>query len=83
MDLQPEKYGLSFDIKKCTTSGRALGDENVIGIRAFNLCKVEVNVWLCEAVLVDYTDSLLGAADHAKCEWSNAVMHIIINTETL
>ena len=35
--LQPEKYGLSFDIKKCTTSGWALGDENVIGIRAFNL----------------------------------------------
>ena len=36
MDLQPEKYGLSFDIKKSTTSGWALGDENVIGIRAFN-----------------------------------------------
>ena len=36
LDLQLEKYGLSFDIKKCTTSGWALGDENVIGIRAFN-----------------------------------------------
>ena len=36
LDLQPEKYGLSFDIKICTTSGWALGDENVIGIRAFN-----------------------------------------------
>ena len=35
LDLQPEKYGLSFDVKKCTTSGWALGDENVIGIRAF------------------------------------------------
>ena len=35
LDLQPEKYGLSFDIKKGTTSGWALGDENVIGIRAF------------------------------------------------
>ena len=35
LDLQPEKYGLSFDIKNCTTSGCALGDENVIGIRAF------------------------------------------------
>ena len=35
-DLQPKKYGLSFDIKKCTTSGWALGDENVISIRAFN-----------------------------------------------
>ena len=31
------KYGLSFDIKKYTTSGWALGDENVIGIRSFNL----------------------------------------------
>ena len=35
LDLQSEKYGLSFDIKKNTTSGWALGDENVIGIRAF------------------------------------------------
>ena len=35
LDLQSEKYGLSFDIKKCTTSGWALGNENVIGIRAF------------------------------------------------
>ena len=33
LDLQSEKYGLSFDIKKYTTSGWALGDENVIGIR--------------------------------------------------
>ena len=37
LDLQSEKYGLSFDIKKYTTSGWALGDENVIGIRAFNM----------------------------------------------
>ena len=35
LDLQLEKYGLSFDIKKCTTFGWAVGDENVIGIRAF------------------------------------------------
>ena len=35
LDLQSEKYGLSFDIKKYTTSSWALGDENVIGIRAF------------------------------------------------
>ena len=35
LDLKLEKYGLSFDIKKHTTSGWALGDENVIGIRAF------------------------------------------------
>ena len=37
LDLQSEKYGLSFDIKKYTTSGWALGDENVIGKRAFKL----------------------------------------------
>ena len=41
LDLQSEKYGLSFDIKKYTTSGWALGDENVIGIRAFNLIYFE------------------------------------------
>ena len=35
-DLQLEKYGLSFETKKDTTSGWAQGDENVIGIRAFN-----------------------------------------------
>ena len=32
-DLQSEKYGLSFETKKYTTSGWARGDENVIGIR--------------------------------------------------
>ena len=32
LDLQLENNGLSFDIKKCTTSGWSLGDENVIGI---------------------------------------------------
>ena len=37
LDLQLEKYGLSFDIKKFTTSGWALGDENVIGKRSFNM----------------------------------------------
>ena len=36
-DLQVEKYGLSFETKKYTTYGWARGDENVIGIRAFNL----------------------------------------------
>ena len=35
LDLQSDKYGLLFDIKKYTTSGWGLGDENVIGIRAF------------------------------------------------
>ena len=42
LGLQSEKYGLSFDIKKYTTSGWALGDENVIGIRAFNLFTLTV-----------------------------------------
>ena len=37
LDLQSEKYGISFDIKKYTTSGWALGGENVIGIRAFKI----------------------------------------------
>ena len=37
LDLQLEKYGLSFDIKKYNISGWALGDENVIGIRSFKL----------------------------------------------
>ena len=35
LDLQLEKYGLSFETKKYTTSGWAWGDENVVGIRAF------------------------------------------------
>ena len=35
LDLQLEKYGLSFETKKYTTSSWAQGDENVIGIRAF------------------------------------------------
>ena len=37
LHLQLEKYGLPFNIKKCTTFAWALGDENVIGIRSFNL----------------------------------------------
>ena len=44
LDLQPEKYGLSFDIKKCTTSGWALGDENVISIRAFKVKNMHVRM---------------------------------------
>ena len=45
LDLQSEKYGLSFDVQKYTTSGWALGDENVIGIRAFN-------VWISQSIRV-------------------------------
>ena len=37
LDLQSEKYGLSFYIKKYTTSGWAMGDDNVIRIRAFKI----------------------------------------------
>ena len=35
LDMQSEKYGLSFDSKKYTSSDWALGDENMIGIRTF------------------------------------------------
>ena len=56
LDLQSEKYGLSFDIKKYTTSGWALGDENVIGIRAFKGCRMgrsdTVSLW-CVALLIN------------------------------
>ena len=46
LDLQSVKYGLSFDIKKYTTSDCALGDENVIGIRAFNiLLNLTINIF--------------------------------------
>ena len=37
LDLQSEKYGLSFDIKIYISSGWALGDENVIGIGPLRL----------------------------------------------
>ena len=49
LDLQLQKYGLSFDIKKYTTSDWALGDENVIGIRSFKYhqaCQVFQSVHL-------------------------------------
>ena len=36
-DLQLEKYGLSIETKKYTTSSWARGDENVISIRAFKI----------------------------------------------
>ena len=40
LDLQLEKYGLLFDIKEYTTSGWALGNENVIGIRSFKMWRI-------------------------------------------
>ena len=48
LDLQSEKYGLSFDIKKYTTSGWALGDENVIGIRAFKVLYIQLMLQICQ-----------------------------------
>ena len=53
LDLQSKKYGLSFDVKKYTTSGWALGDENVIGIRAFKLIipKYWTKRGLCQSLL--------------------------------
>ena len=50
LDLQSEKYGLSFDIKKYTTSVWALGDENVIGIRAF---KNHLAYWNFNAICLE------------------------------
>ena len=55
MDLQLEKYGLSFDIKKYSTSGWALGDENVIGIRFFKLIGQS---WLVNGKFVTYSSPL-------------------------
>ena len=44
-DLQLEKYGLSFETKKYTTSIWARGDENVIGIRAFKRSALDFRLW--------------------------------------
>ena len=44
-DLQLEKYGLSFETKKYTTSGWARGDENMIGIRAFKWPRYFYSHW--------------------------------------
>ena len=48
LDLQLEEYGLPFYIKKCTTSGWALGDENVIGIRSFKCLNTNANVFVTD-----------------------------------
>ena len=50
LDLQLEKYGLSFDIKKYTSSGWAVGDENVIGIRSF---KLVISICIIKYILPD------------------------------
>ena len=51
LDLKLEKYGLSFDIKKYTISGWALGDENVIGIRAFKFKVRGMGYWIRNEIL--------------------------------
>ena len=54
-DLQLEKYGLSFETKKYTTSGWARGDENVIGIRAFNWSSnFKILLQMCDTYNYDY-----------------------------
>ena len=73
LDLQSEKYGLSFDIKKYTTSGWALGDENVIGIRAFKIAMVrkpayEVQILASISVLPSYS---LIAFDERVTFWAS------------
>ena len=55
LDLQLEKYELSFGIKKYTTSGWALGDENVIGIRSFNWLYLKINTFEFRLILLDHT----------------------------
>ena len=45
LNFQSEKYGLSFDIKKYTTSGWAPGDENVIGIGPLSYIFVCHKMW--------------------------------------
>ena len=67
LDLQPEKYGLSLDIKKCTTSGWALGDENVIGIRAFNI------------IIITTCTYNMGAISHTLCIYNGIhISHVFI-----
>ena len=57
LDLQLGKCGLSFDSKKYTTSGWALGDENVIGIRSFKLSN-KIDRCRCTVSLL-FTQSLI------------------------
>ena len=58
-DLQLEKYGLSFETKKYTTSGWAWGVENVIGIRAFKLEHHNLSVYF--EVTWPFPNSYLGS----------------------
>ena len=59
LDLQLEIYGLSFDIKKCTTSGWALGDENVIGIRSFNFLQNKSVMYSRKFIAVCWDDTMV------------------------
>ena len=61
LDLQLEKYGLSFDMKKYTTSSWAQGrgGENVIGIRSFKLLRF-AGIW-------DTLGELSGAQSESSC----------------
>ena len=63
LDLQLEKYGLSFETKKYTTSGWAQGDENVIGIRAF---KVKLQIFLKRRL----ANKLIGLSAFYYCPFS-------------
>ena len=66
MDLQPEKYGLSFDIKKCTSSGWTLGDENVIGIRAFKWVGHPKSKW--SIIILGTISKLVSASQSKNCQ---------------
>ena len=53
LDLQSEKYGLSFDIKKYTSSGWALGGENRVRIRRYRIAKCDTISTNCYAFAQD------------------------------
>ena len=61
-DLQSEKYGLSFGIKKYTTSGWTLGDENVIGIRAFKTKNFQMTQGGYQVIIILPIKSKMAAA---------------------
>ena len=71
LDLQSEKYRLSFDIKKYTTSGWALGDENVISLRAFKYMYHEISVSedSCEEVQLFQNSSSLTVGGYIWSDW--------------
>ena len=65
LDLQLEKYGLSFDIKIYNTSGWAQGDENVISIRSFKWSRG--SLWTLKSVYARQREN--AEYPHAAVSW--------------